>query len=41
MMRTKAADAIRERKSTEATALWLRRLKDEAYIENRLEQTER
>ena len=38
MLRNKAADAIKERKATEAEALWLRQLRDEAYVEIRLEE---
>ncbi len=37
VMRQKAKDAIRERKAKEATELWLRRLRDEAYVEIRLD----
>ncbi len=36
IMRIKAKDAIRQRKAEEATELWLRRLRDEAYVEVRL-----
>lgn len=36
MLKTKARDSIRERKSEEAADLWLRRLRDEAYVEIRL-----
>jgi peptidyl-prolyl cis-trans isomerase SurA len=36
VMRQKAKDAIRQRKAREATELWLRRLRDEAYVESRL-----
>jgi peptidyl-prolyl cis-trans isomerase SurA len=36
IMRLKARDAIRERKAQEATEQWLRRLRDEAYVEIRL-----
>jgi peptidyl-prolyl cis-trans isomerase SurA len=36
VMRQKAKDAIRQRKAREATELWLRRLRDEAYVEIRL-----
>jgi len=35
-LRQRAAEAIRERKGTEATELWLRRLRDESYVEIRL-----
>ena len=35
-MRQQAQQAIRERKANEATELWLRRLRDEAYVEIRL-----
>ncbi len=34
--RAKAAKEIRDRKSEEALELWLRRLRDEAYVEKRL-----
>ena len=37
VMRQKAKDAIRQRKAREATELWLRRLRDEAYVEIRLD----
>jgi peptidyl-prolyl cis-trans isomerase SurA len=37
-LRQRAQEAIRERKATEATELWLRRLRDEAYVEIRLGQ---
>jgi peptidyl-prolyl cis-trans isomerase SurA len=37
VMRKKAKDTIRERKAKEATDLWLRRLRDEAYVEIRLD----
>jgi peptidyl-prolyl cis-trans isomerase SurA len=41
VMRQKAKDAIRQRKAREATELWLRRLRDEAFVEIRLDtQTE-
>jgi peptidyl-prolyl cis-trans isomerase SurA len=40
MLRSKAQEALRERKADEATELWLRRLRDEAYVENRLSQVE-
>ncbi len=36
MLKTKARDSIRERKAEEATDLWLRRLRDEAYVEMRM-----
>lgn len=39
-LKTKARENIRERKSDEATELWLRRLRDEAYVELRLEEEE-
>jgi len=39
-MRQKAKDAIRQRKAREATELWLRRLRDEAYVEVRLDTDE-
>lgn len=35
--RTQAREQIRARKRQEALELWLRRLRDEAYVENRLE----
>lgn len=35
-VRQHAQEAIRERKANEATELWLRRLRDEAYVEIRL-----
>jgi len=38
VMRLKAKDAIRQRKAREATELWLRRLRDEAYVEIRLDK---
>jgi peptidyl-prolyl cis-trans isomerase SurA len=37
LMRLKAREAIRERKADEAIDLWLRRLRDEAYVEVRLD----
>jgi len=37
---TKARNSIRQRKIIENTELWLRRLRDEAYIEYRLENPE-
>jgi peptidyl-prolyl cis-trans isomerase SurA len=37
LRRAKAAEAIRQRKSEEALEAWLRRLRDEAYIDIRLE----
>jgi peptidyl-prolyl cis-trans isomerase SurA len=37
ILRQKAKDAIRQRKAREATDLWLRRLRDEAYVEIRLD----
>ncbi len=37
-VRNRAREIIRERKSSEATELWLRRLRDEAYVEIRLDQ---
>lgn len=36
MLKTKARELIRERKADEATELWLRRLRDESYVEIRL-----
>jgi peptidyl-prolyl cis-trans isomerase SurA len=38
LMRLKAREAIRERKADEAIDLWLRRLRDEAYVEMRLDE---
>lgn len=38
MRRARATEAIRERKSEEALQTWLRRLRDEAYIDLRLAQ---
>lgn len=35
-MRLKAREMIRERKADEAIDLWLRRLRDEAFVEVRL-----
>lgn len=35
--RTRAAEALRERKTEEETANWLRRLRDDAYVEIRLD----
>jgi len=40
LMRVKARAAIRERKADEAVDLWLRRLRDEAYVEVRTEPPE-
>jgi peptidyl-prolyl cis-trans isomerase SurA len=37
VLRSRAREAIRDRKAVEATELWLRRLRDEAYVEIRLE----
>lgn len=37
-LRTKAVDQIRKRRVEEQTTLWLRRLRDEAYVEYRLEE---
>jgi peptidyl-prolyl cis-trans isomerase SurA len=37
LMRMRAKDAIRMRKAEEATDIWLRQLRDEAYVELRLE----
>lgn len=37
VMRQKAKDAIRQRKAQEAKDLWLRRLRDEAYVEIRID----
>jgi peptidyl-prolyl cis-trans isomerase SurA len=36
MAREAAAEAIRQRKSEEETELWLRELREEAYVEIRL-----
>ena len=38
MLKAKARESIRGRKADEATELWLRRLRDEAYVEIRLDQ---
>lgn len=38
--RTQARDFIRERKLSEETELWLRQLRDESYVENRLNNPE-
>ncbi len=35
-LKAKARDSVRERKGEEAAELWLRRLRDEAYVEIRL-----
>jgi peptidyl-prolyl cis-trans isomerase SurA len=40
LMRLKARAAIRERKADEAVDAWLRRLRDEAYVEVRIEKPE-
>jgi peptidyl-prolyl cis-trans isomerase SurA len=40
VMKNTARSAIRKQKSDEAIELWLRRLRDEAYVEVRLEQDE-
>jgi peptidyl-prolyl cis-trans isomerase SurA len=37
LMRMKAEEAIRQRKGEEATEIWLRRLRDEAYVDLRLD----
>lgn len=37
MVRAKARDFIRERKRDEELELWLRRMRDEAYVEFRLD----
>ncbi|TVQ85820.1 MAG: molecular chaperone SurA [Chromatiaceae bacterium] len=37
-MRQKASEALRQRKAEEATELWLRQLRAEAYVELRLDQ---
>ena len=37
VLKSQAREAIRERKAVEATELWLRRLRDEAYVEIRLD----
>jgi peptidyl-prolyl cis-trans isomerase SurA len=39
MLKTKARESIRARKAEEATDLWLRRLRDESYVEIRLGRT--
>jgi peptidyl-prolyl cis-trans isomerase SurA len=36
ILKNEAKDTIRKRKADEATDLWLRRLRDEAYVELRL-----
>ena len=36
LKRRQAAEAIRESKADEETELWLRRLRDEAYVEYKL-----
>jgi peptidyl-prolyl cis-trans isomerase SurA len=38
MLRAKARETLRERKADEETELWLRRLRDEAYVELMLEE---
>lgn len=40
IMRLKAREAIRERKADEAIELWLRQIRDEAYVEVRLPSAE-
>jgi len=40
MLKTKARELIRERKAEEATELWLRRLRDESYVEMRIGREE-
>ena len=40
VMRTQARDIVRRRKIEEETELWLRRLRDESYVEYRLETGE-
>ena len=37
LLKTRAREAIRKRKAKEATDQWLRRLRAEAYIEDRLD----
>ncbi|WP_455217655.1 peptidylprolyl isomerase, partial [Kaarinaea lacus] len=37
LKRKRAEDAIKQRKADEELQLWLRRIRDEAYVENRLE----
>ena len=37
VLKSQAREAIRERKAVEATEFWLRRLRDEAYVETRLD----
>lgn len=37
LLRMKAADALRQRKAEEATEIWLRQLRDEAYVDLRLD----
>jgi peptidyl-prolyl cis-trans isomerase SurA len=38
-MRLKAREALQRRKGEEATEEWLRQLRDEAYVEVRLDDT--
>ena len=38
LMRLKAEDALRRRKGEEATDIWLRQLRDEAYVDLRLDE---
>jgi peptidyl-prolyl cis-trans isomerase SurA len=38
LMRMKAEDALRQRKAEEAVDVWLRQLRDEAYVDLRLDQ---
>lgn len=40
LMRLKAREAIQRRKAEEATELWLQRLRDESYVEVRLESAD-
>jgi peptidyl-prolyl cis-trans isomerase SurA len=41
LLRLKAREAIQRRKAEEATDAWLRRLRDEAYVELRLDRDDR
>jgi peptidyl-prolyl cis-trans isomerase SurA len=38
LLRMKAEDALRQRKGEEATEIWLRQLRDEAYVDLRLDE---
>jgi peptidyl-prolyl cis-trans isomerase SurA len=39
LLRMKAEEALRQRKAEEATEVWLRQLRDEAYVDLRIEET--